>query len=145
MPRHDLHNSVKVARALDPKSITTDTTTVGTVVDLRGFETCEFIINYGLLNDSDLVPLIEESASDDVAMGDASAVADGDLLGTEAAAGTTQATPSVCKKVGYRGSSRYVRLSMVSTSTNGANLVGAVALLGGKNQSRVEPDGAVPG
>jgi len=145
MPRHDIHNQMKVVRALDPKSITTDTTTVGTVVDLRGFEGCEFVIAYGLLNDADLVPLIEESLSNDVAMGDATAVADGDLLGTEAAAGTTQATPSVTKKIGYRGSSRYVRLSMVSTSTVGANLVGAVAVLGGKGNARTLPDGAVPG
>lgn len=142
MPRHDLHNSIKVARAFDPRSITSDTTTVGTEIDLAGYETCEFAIAYGALADTDIVPELTECATSG---GTFTAVADGDLLGTEAEAGTTQAAASVTKKLGYRGSKRYVKLTMVTTSTTGANLVGALAVLGGKSNMRVEPDGAVPG
>ncbi len=132
MPRHDLHNSIKATKALKAQNITSDTTTVGTIIDLRGYESCDFQVNYGTLADSDMVPLIEHGDASNLS--DAAAVDDADLLGTEAV-----------KAVGYRGGKRYVRLSIVSTSTTSNNYVSATAVLGGPSNQRVEPDGATPG
>lgn len=143
MPRHDLHNSIKVTQAVKPQVVSSNTTTVGTIIDLAGYETCEFAIAYGTMPDADIVPLLEEGDASNLS--DAAAVADGDLLGTEAEAGATQTTDEVVNKLGYRGGKRYVRLSLVSTSTTGDNPVSAVAILGGSNNQRVEPDGATPG
>jgi len=135
MASKDLHHSIKAVVALAPQSITSDTTTAGVIVDTLGFEGVEFVIATGAIADANLVPLIEEDTV--VGFGTATAVADADLIGTEAGATLDQDNDSDTAKIGYIGSKRFVRLSLVSTSTTGANLVGAVALLGHARHSGV--------
>lgn len=127
MANNDLHHSVKAIVALAPQSITSDTTTAGEVIDTRGFDSVEFVIATGAVNDSVLTPLLEES---DASGSGYTAVADADLLGTEAGAVLDEDNDKDTAKIGYSGSKRYLKLSMVTTSTSGANLVGAIALLG---------------
>lgn len=127
MASKDLHHSVKAIVALAPQSITTDTTTVGEVIDTAGFESVEFVIAAGALADATLVPLITECATSG---GSYTAVADADLIGTEAGATLTATGDKDTAKIGYLGAKQFVKLSLVSTSASGANLVGAVALLG---------------
>ena len=127
MANKDLHHSIKAVVALQPKSVTTNTTTVGEVVDTAGFDSCEFVIATGALADAVFVPLVEECATSG---GSYTAVADADLLGTEAGATLAATNDADTAKIGYSGTMRYVRLSLVSTGASGANLIGAVALLG---------------
>lgn len=127
MSSKDNTKNVKAVVALQPQSITSDTTTVGEVVDTAGYESCTFVIATGSINDANLLPAITEC---DTSGGSYTAVADGDLIGTELLATLENANDADTAKIGYRGSQRYVKLSLVSTSTVGANLVGAVALLG---------------
>lgn len=127
MANKDLHHSVKAVCALAPQSITSDTTTVGEIIDTQGFDGVEFVIVAGALADSVLLPLVTECATSG---GSYTAVADADLHGTEAGAQLDETLDKNTSKVGYSGTKRFVKLSLVSTSTTGANLVGAVALLG---------------
>jgi hypothetical protein len=123
----DLHNNIKVVPALTPRAaIATDTTTVGTAVDLQGYESCEFLIASGVLTDGSYTPLIEESDDNS----SYSAVADADLLSTEAAEAFALTDDAEVHKIGYVGHKRYVRLSLVSATTTSGGFLAAIAVLG---------------
>lgn len=124
----DLHNNLKGITALSPRTISSNTTTVGSIIDLKGFNSVEFFVSSGTLTDGAYAILLEES--DDSGLSGSNTVADENLLGTEAAAGFALADDNLVKKVGYKGSKRYVRLSVVSTSVSSGGPMSAVAVLG---------------
>ena len=124
----DLHNNIDLAVALNTAAISSDTTTVGNIIDLRGFNSAEFVIQSGTLTDGTYTPLLEEG---DIAnLSDAAAVVDADLLGTEALAVLLSTEDDAVKKLGYIGGKRYVRLSIVSTGTTSGGTVSALAVRG---------------
>jgi len=131
----DLHNNVKTEVALDITAISSDTTTNGNIIDMQGYGSVEFIILSGTLTDGTYTPLIHEG--DDSGLSDASAVADGDLLGTEAGAAFAASEDDSVKKVGYIGNKRYVRLSIVSASTTTGGTVSAVSVKGNASDNPV--------
>ena len=75
-----------------------------------------------MYTDGDVTPLIEESDNSD--MSSSNAVADADLLGTEAAAALSAAGVS---NVGYIGNKRYVRATAV-TAAGSTLSVGCTAI-----------------
>jgi len=124
MKMHELHNNVKVQRVVSPVAIgTTGTGKTGVVIDRQGYEGVEFLVSYGTVTATNAVftPVMKEGD----ATGSLTSVADADMVGTEAGAGlaaavrTSGTTKNVTKKVGYRGSKRYVNLSISSTVTAG--------------------------
>lgn len=120
----DLHNLISAAIALNPAAITSNTTTNGTGVDLKGFESCDFAIASGTLTDGSYAVTVQES-DDNSTFADAAAV---DLLGSNPSFASTD--DNVLKTVGYRGSKRYVRIKVVSTSVTTGGTVAAVAIRG---------------
>lgn len=128
MPNHDLHNNVKTQIARNFVAITSNTTSAGSIIDLKGYGSCEFVIASGTLTDGAYAILIEDG--DNSGLSDAAAVDDNYLLGTEAAAGFAATDDNTVKKIGYVGSKRYVRLSIVSTGVTSGGTIGAVAILG---------------
>ncbi len=62
-------------------------------------------------------------------MSGASAVADSDLLGTEALAGFTFGDDGETRKLGYLGDKRYTRLTLTPTNNSGSAPVAVVAVL----------------
>lgn len=137
MASRDLHNDIKLTLALAPQAITSDTTTTGATIDTQGFASVEFAIASGVLTDGTYTPAIYES--DDSGMsGETAVTAAGDLLGTIAGVTYTAGAPdSTVKKIGYRGSKRYVRLKIASTGTTSGGLMGAVAALGNARNAPV--------
>lgn len=131
MAMKDLHNNVQLHVALKIQEITTDTTTVGEEIDTQGFESAEFAFQTGTVTDGDYLPLLEEADDDGAGSPDTfSAVADVDLLGTEAGAGFTADTDDdKIGKLGYRGNKQWLRLSIVSTNTTSGAFAGAQAIL----------------
>ena len=125
----DLHNNVQANVALKLQTIASDTTTAGEIIDLQGFESCEFLFATGTVTDGTYTVLIQQG--DAANLSDATNVADADLLGTEAGA-SADATDDDDQigKLGYTGSKRYVRLSIVSASTSSGAVVGALVVLG---------------
>ena len=112
----DMHSEIKVVPALTPRAaIASDTTTAGSEVDLQGYEACTFVIASGVLTDGSYTPLVEES---DTAGSGYTAVADADLISTEAAEAFAATDDGEVHKIGYVGHKRYVRLSLVSASTS---------------------------
>lgn len=125
MVQRDNHHNVKASSALDTQAITSDTTTAGNIIDTKGFESLEFVIQAGTLTDGAYAVLIEEG--DDSGLSDAAPVADADLLGTELLAGFAATDDDKVSRIGYLGSKRFARLSLVSTGTTTGGTLGAIA------------------
>lgn len=104
------------------------------VIDTRGYNGVEFLINYGLtasVNDTFTVTILE---SDATATNGFTSVADTYLAGTEALAsrlavtGHTSGTSiNVGKRIGYKGLKRYVRGYL--TAAGSATMIGSMGVL----------------
>lgn len=127
----DLHNRINVKRVLSPVSVADNTAQVGQIIDRQGFESLEYIIAAGSLADADATFTVLLEEGDSATLTDAAAVADADLLGTEALASFTYADDDKVFKLGYRGNKRYTRLTITPANNTSAALVAAVAVLGG--------------
>lgn len=126
MSKYDLHNNILQKVARNTAAISSTTTTAGNIIDTQGFESLEFLLHTGAWTDGTFTPLVEHG--DAANLSDAAAVDDDDLLGTEAGAALAAANSS--SRIGYRGSKRYVRLSVVSSGVTSGATVGATAILG---------------
>ncbi len=107
----------------------TDTTAVvSPIVDIKGYRSVMFAIATGTLADTDatFAALLEESDASD--MSGATAVADADMHGTEAAASFGFADDNAEKKIGYHGNKRYCRLTVTPTANSGAAPITIMAL-----------------
>jgi len=129
----DIHNNVKNDVALNIQAIVSDTTTVGSIIDLQDYDGCEFVIQSGTLTDGLYTPLIEYG--DDSGLSDAAAVPDKFLLGTEADAALGGGSPTPDNEIGKVGvkahsGKRYVRLSLVSTGVTSGGTIGATVCRG---------------
>ena len=125
---YDGHNNIDDRVALDPAAITTDTTTVGNIIDTAGYGSLEYLIYTKTLTDGDYAFLLEEG--DDSGLSDAAAVPSAEVLG--ALTGFVVDTDDdAVLRVGSIGKKRYQRLSIVSTSTTtGVDILGAIVILG---------------
>ena len=127
----DLLNNVKISRAISPdEGAGNNTAKVSQIIDTANFESLMFAIATGTLVDADatFAALVEDG--DDSGLSDAAAVADGDLIGTEALAGFTFTHDDEVRSIGYIGSKRYVRLTLTPAANTGAWDISAVAIQG---------------
>lgn len=126
----DGHNNIDVKRVISPVSVADNTAQVGQIIDRQGFGTIEYVIATGSIADADatFTVLLEESDASD--MTGAAAVADADLLGTEALAGFQFDDDNECRKLGYKGHKRYTRLTITPVNNAAAAVISAVAILG---------------
>ena len=126
----DMANNITPKPVLAPAVGTDDTALVGAIIDRLGFDSLTYLIQTGTLADAGATwtALLEES--DDSGMSGATAVADADLIGTEALASLTQANDGVCRKLGYVGNKRYTRLTLTPSGNAGNAPISAMALLG---------------
>lgn len=135
----DIHSVIKPVQALPPAAGgTTGTGRTGVIIDRQGFDSVEYIFDYGSVTatNATITPTLLEC---DTTGGSFTSVADSDMLpqsGAEAAAALGQAatrtagtTKSVSKKLGYVGSKRYTQLKLIPT-VSAAALCGATAILG---------------
>ena len=124
---NDLHHNVKTSIALAVQDITTNTTTVGAVIDTIGFESCEFSIQSGTITDGTYVLLLEEA--DVVGFTGSSVVPAAETLGV--LTGFAAADDDVTLRVGSIGKKQFQRLSIVSAgTTTGGTYFTAQAILG---------------
>ena len=111
--RMDLHNLLNYSVAISPDEGAGDNTAkVSNIIDRQGFHALEFVIQTGTIGDAaaTFTVLLEEGDASNLS--DNTAVADADMLGTEAAAGFDQTGDDAVTKIGYIGSKRYVRLTI---------------------------------
>ena len=123
----DLHSNVNGLIALAAAAISTNTTTVGEIIDSLGFEALEFFVSMATITDGVYALLLEEG--DDAALADAAAVSADETLGV--LTGFVLTDDDSVKRVGSIGKKRYQRLSIVSTgTTTGVSIASALAVLG---------------
>ncbi len=126
----DLFNSLNPVRVLSPAAaVADDTAQVGQVIDRQGFDSLTLVILTGGLADAGatFTTLVEHSDASGTGF---TAVEDGELLGTEANASFTQADDNKVFKIGYRGSKRYVRVTITPSGNAADAYIAAVGLLG---------------
>ena len=124
----DLHNSIKVSPALNPAAISSNTTTNGAIIDLKDFDSIEFLIQSGALADGTYTPSI--TVGDESDLSDGTAASGTDLLGTVADATFAATDDNKVKKIGYVGIKRYARLSIASTGVTTGGTLGAIVVQG---------------
>lgn len=126
----DLMNNVQIKRAISPVSVGDNTAQAGQVIDVLGYGSLTFAIATGSIADADVTFAVLVEEGDAADLSDAAAVSDADLLGTEALAGFQFDDDNTCRKIGYVGSKRYVRLTITPSGNASAALLSAVAILG---------------
>jgi len=127
--RTDLFNSINLKRGISPYDHATgDAAVVSQIIDMQGIDTLVFAIATGSLADTDATFTVLVEESDDAAMASPAAVADADLLGTEALASFTFGGDDKCFKIGYKGSKRYVTCTITPANNTGAALLCVIAI-----------------
>ena len=127
MASYDQKTSLKPVKALNITAITSSTTTAGSSIDTKGFESLTLFVELGARTDGTFLPLVQDS-DDDINFVD---VADQFLIGTEAEAQIN--TANTIKTIGYVGKKRYVKLSIVSTAVTSGATVSATGILANAN------------
>lgn len=120
MTMRDHAHNIHVVPAFAPAAAVTDNTPqVSAIVDLLGYNSATLVFNTGTLSDADatFTVLIEESDNANLSSGNA--VADDDLIYTEAAVSFTFADDGEARKIGYIGNKRYVRATITPANNTG--------------------------
>lgn len=135
----EMFDSVNIKRVISPVSVADNTAQVGQVIDHQGYSDALYLIATGSLGDAgaEFTVLLEES---DASGSGFAAVADADLLGTEALASFIQSDDDKCFKLGYKGAKRYTRLTITPTNNATASLLAAVCVL----EARLKPTANPP-
>jgi hypothetical protein len=119
----DLHNSIKVSRAISPVAAGTDNTAyVSQILDTANFNAHELIVAIGANTDADATFTVLMEEGDASNLSDAAAVADADLLGTEVQASFRYDNDNETRKIGYIGSKRYVRATITPANNGAGNI-----------------------
>jgi len=126
MSEFDIHTIIDDRVALDNGEITSNTTTVGNIIDTKGFESMEFITQSGNLTDGAYAILLEEG--DDAGLSDAAVLPTADTLG--ALTGFALTDDDITIRVGSIGKKRFQRLSLVSTGVTAGGFFSGIAILG---------------
>lgn len=130
---NELHNNVDAVRVVGPVAIGANGTVSGKVIDRQGFGGVEFVTSYGAIVTTGTVATVVVKEGD--ATGAMTSVADTDLIGTEALASrlggaTTSGTgANVAKRIGYKGTKRYVTVDVVKSGTTSVGCVSVNAVL----------------
>jgi hypothetical protein len=133
MRLNHIHESIKQTLGLTPTALGATGTTAGKIIDRKGYGGVEFLVGYGAITTTGSVVTAVLKEGD--ATGSLTSVADADLVGTEALAGlaagarTSGTSQQVVKRLGYKGTKRYVQLSLTNSGTTSAGVFWADAIL----------------
>jgi hypothetical protein len=125
----DLFNNLRILRGISPLRITDNTPAASQIIDLQGQDGVLFVIAAGTLADADATFTASMTAGDAADLSDGAAVTSADdLLGTLAGASFTFAADDTVRKIGYRGSKRYVRLTLTPANNTGNADLAAIVI-----------------
>lgn len=127
--KRDLMNNIHPVVAIAPVVVADGTAQVSAAIDVRHYKSVTFIILLGTLADTDATWAVTVKEGSDSTQGNHTAVADKDLIGTEALAGFTFADDGECRKIGYKGSADYVSIEIDDVVANTGNAPMAVLCL----------------
>ena len=128
----DLMNNIHPVPLIAPIAARTDNTAiVSAIIDTIGYGSCTLVLVTGTETDANATFAVLVEDGDDSGLSDNTAVDDSELLGTEALAGFTFADDVKCRKIGYIGHKRYVRMTVTPSGNDSGNIfLAGVAILG---------------
>jgi len=127
----DMMNNIHPVPAIAPVVATDNTAQVSAIIDLRDYDGCTFVIATGTLADADATFAVTMDHGDVSNLSDAAAVtAATGLIGTTALASFNFGDDGECRKIGYAGVKRYVRLTITPSANAGNAPITAIAILG---------------
>lgn len=149
MPTHDVHNIVKTYSVFNTRTITTNTTTLGSIIDTQFYEGLEFLIISGTITDGVYVPVIiggdEPDLSDGVIVPPSLLIGTTNVIdnlnnqrpsyGVPVTAPIADATytgsidSNKAKRIGTHAPYRFYRLDFISTGVTLGGTLTALALL----------------
>jgi hypothetical protein len=138
MASKDLHNRLHFVPLIVPIAARTDNTPiVSAIIDTAGYESVEFALVTGTNTDTNATFAVTVDEGDNSGLSDAVAVTGSKLIGTLAEAGFVFSDDNECRKLGYIGNRRYVRLTVTPSGNDSGNIfISGVAVLG---NSRSKP------
>jgi len=119
----DLSSNLTLKRAVSPQAARTDNTAiVSEILDTRDMDGVMLAIQLGANTDANAIfaVVIDEGTASDLT--GSNAVADADLVGTEALAGFQFDDDNECRKIGYVGTKRYIRATITPTGNDSGNI-----------------------
>lgn len=125
----DLHNNIHPT-GVAVTANADNTATVSGIIDRQGYNSLEFLIATGTLADvnATFTVLVQDGAAANLS--DAANVSDADLLGTEVLAGFAFGDDDEARKIGYKGSKRYVQCTVTPADNTSAAPIAIIPLLG---------------
>ena len=139
MPQ-DLHNKLKVSRALAPVAATTDNTAyTSQILDTANYDSNEFAMLCGSIADADVTFTVLVEEGNNSGLSDNTTVAAADLIGTNAGTITAGAGDSLTpgfaddntvRRIGYKGNKRYIRVTITPANNTGNLFLAAVWIQG---------------
>lgn len=124
----DLMNKLDVKRAISPVSVADNTAQVSQIIDVSKWKSCAFLIALGSIADADATFAVTMDHGNASNLSDAAAVPSDMLNGTLALAGFVFSDDDKCRKIGYRGDKRYVRLTVTPSANASAALLAVLAV-----------------
>lgn len=132
MSQRDLCNVIHPVPLITPVAARTDNTPiVSAIIDTKGYNSCTLVLITGANTDANATFAVLVEEGDNLGLSDNTPVADENLVGTEALAGFTFADDNKCRKIGYVGNKRYVRMTVTPSGNDSGNIfLSGVAILG---------------
>lgn len=132
MASYDIHNNLHFVPLIAPVAARTDNTAiVSAIIDTAGYEAVELVLVTGTNTDTNATFAVLVEDGDNSGLSDNAAVADTFLIGNETVAGFTFADDVECRKIGYVGGKRYVRMTVTPSGNDAGNIfIAGVAVLG---------------
>ena len=132
MASQDIHNNLHFVPLIAPIAARTDNTAiVSSIIDTFGYDAAELVLLTGTNTDVNATFAVLVEDGDASNLSDAAAVADAFLIGTEAVAGFTFADDVECRKIGYLGIKRYLRMTVTPSGNDAGNIfISGIAVLG---------------
>lgn len=128
----DFHNNLLAKRGISPAAAVTDNTAfVSQILDTANANANEFIWAAGSIADVDVTFTLLVEEADASNMSGATAVADADLLGTEAGGAPLLGSDDKVGKIGYIGKKRYIRVTITPANNTGNIFLAGVWLQSG--------------
>ncbi|TXH84827.1 MAG: hypothetical protein E6Q77_01720 [Rhizobium sp.] len=128
----DLHNSIHAVPLIVPVAARTDNTAiVSSIIDRKGYQSLELVLVTGTNTDTNATFTVLVEDGNNSGLSDNAAVADAELVGTELLAGFQFDDDNECRKIGYVGNKRYVRVTVTPAGNDSGNIfLAGVAILG---------------
>ena len=127
--KRDLMNNIHPVVAIPPVVVATDANQISAAIDVRHFKSVTFVIAAGVMADADATFAVTVKEGATSVQNTHTAVADRDLIGTEALAGLTFADDGETRKIGYKGGADYVSIEIRPTGNTGNAPLAVIAIL----------------